>query len=240
MRLKSQFPLTFGRIVGTIFILYHPMNKILLLIPFLFISGLIQAQKEGPKVVQLSGIVVTGDSLSPVAFAGVFATARAYQGTATDYFGFFSIAAQEGDTINFTSVGYVDGQYVVPDSLTSNRLSVVQFMRRDTVELPVTFIYPWPTPERFKEEFLALDLPDSDQERAKKNLDSRALYERMQEMGMTSSESFMYATQRQHEKLLYANQAPPISVLNPIAWAKFIQAWKNGDFQQKDRFDRED
>lgn len=216
------------------------MQKLFLSISFLLICGIISAQKSSPKVIQLSGIVVTGDSLSPVAFAGVYASSRAFQGSATDYFGFFSIAAEEGDTIVFTSIGFVEGQYVVPDSLTSNRLSLVQFMRRDTVELPMTFIYPWPTPERFKEEFLALDLPDSDQERAKKNLDSRALYERMQEMGMTSSESFMYATQRQHEKLLYANQAPPISVLNPIAWAKFIQAWKNGDFQRKDEYDRDD
>jgi hypothetical protein len=216
------------------------MQKLLLSISLLLICGIISAQKSNPKVIQLSGIVVTGDSLSPVAFAGVYASSRAFQGSATDYFGFFSIAAEEGDTIIFTSIGFIEGQYVVPDSLTSNRLSLVQFMRRDTVELPMTFIYPWPTPERFKEEFLALNLPDSDQERAKKNLDSRALYERMQEMGMTSSESFMYATQRQHEKLLYANQAPPISVLNPIAWAKFIQAWKNGDFQRKDEYDRDD
>jgi len=216
------------------------MQKLIITLSFALISGLLFSQKTSPKVIQLSGIVVTGDSLSPVPFAGVYASSRAYQGSATDYFGFFSIAAEEGDTIVFTSIGYRDGSYVVPDSLESNRLSLVQFMRRDTVELPMTFIYPWPTPERFKEEFLALNLPDSDQERAKKNLDSRALYERMQEMGMTSSESFMYATQRQHERLLYSNQAPPISVLNPIAWAKFIQAWKNGDFQRKDKFDEDD
>lgn len=196
--------------------------------------------QEEPQVVQLSGIVVTGDSLSPVPFAGVFTNSRPYQGIATDYFGFFSIAAEEGDTVNFTCVGYNDSEYVIPDDLKSDRISVVQFLRRDTVQLPTTFIYPWPTPERFREEFLALDLPDSDQERAKKNLESRDLYERMQEMGMDSRESFRFATQRQHEQLLYANQAPPISVLNPIAWAKFIRAWKDGDFKRKDKYDYDD
>lgn len=208
------------------------MRKSLLFIfSLLFIAS---AFAQDNKVVQLSGIVVTGDSLSPVPFAGVFTSSRPYQGAATDYFGFFSIPAEEGDTVNFTSVGYADSQYIIPDSLESNRLSVVQFMRRDTIEIPTTFIYPWPTPERFKEEFLALNLPDTDRERAEKNLESRELYERMQEMGMSSRESFKFATQREHEKLLYANQAPPISVLNPIAWAKFIQAWKNGDFQRED------
>jgi len=25
-----------------------------------------------------------------------------------------------------------------------------------------------------------------------------------------------------------------IPILNPFAWAKFIQAWRNGDFKRKD------
>jgi hypothetical protein len=223
---------------GTIFVEAHFMKTFLFSLAFLLaLSSFAQKDIE---VVQLSGIVVTGDSLSPVPFAGVFTSSRPYQGVATDYFGFFSVVAEAGDTVNFSSVGYVDSKYVIPENPESDRLSVVQLLRRDTIDLPTTFIYPWPTPERFKEEFLALDLPDTDRERAEKNLESRELYERMQEMGMTSRESFRYATQRQHEQLLYANQAPPISVLNPIAWAKFIQSWKDGDFKRKDKYDYED
>lgn len=190
------------------------------------------------KVVQISGIVVAGDSLSPVPFTGVYASSRPFQGSLTDYFGFFSIPAFVGDTVNFTSIGYRDGKYVIPDSLASSRISIVQMMRRDTVELPTTFIYPWPTPDRFKEEFLALELQDNDKKIIERNLDSENLYRRMQEMGMSSTESYRFAMQRQHEKLLYANQAPPINILNPIAWAKFIQAWQNGDFKRKDKFDK--
>jgi hypothetical protein len=29
-------------------------------------------------------------------------------------------------------------------------------------------------------------------------------------------------------------QLPKNNLLNPIAWAQFIQAWKNGDFRRKE------
>jgi len=186
------------------------------------------------KIIQFSGILVTGDSLSPVPFAAVWSESRPYQGTMTDYFGFFSIAAIAGDKVNFSSIGYRTSIFVVPSDLPANRMSVVQFMRRDTVQLPTTFVYPWPSKERFKEEFLALDLPDDNIQRAKKNLDPEQMYSAMVEMGMGANENFKYAMNIQHDKLRYANQAPPIQILNPIAWAKFIQAWRDGDFKGKE------
>lgn len=49
-------------------------------------------------VVQISGMVVTGDSLSPLSFATVYRM-RDSRGTMTDANGFFSIPALEGDTL---------------------------------------------------------------------------------------------------------------------------------------------
>jgi hypothetical protein len=190
-----------------------------------------EVQRE---VVQFSGIVVMGDSLVPVPFAGIWSSSRKFQGTLSDYFGFFSLAVFAGDTVNFSSVGFRPTTYIVPEDLEVNRISVVQFMRRDTVQLPTTFIYPWPTKERFKKEFLALDLPDDNIQRAKKNLDPEKMYTAMVEMGMGANENFKYAMEMQHDQLRYANQAPPIQILNPIAWAKFVQAWRNGDFKKKE------
>jgi len=34
-------------------------------------------------------------------------------------------------------------------------------------------------------------------------------------------------------KASYAGQAPPMNIFNPAAWAKFIEAWKRGDFKNK-------
>ena len=51
-----------------------------------------------PMVVQLTGVVVEGDSLGPVPFATVY-RARDQRGTITDEYGFFAIPARVGDTV---------------------------------------------------------------------------------------------------------------------------------------------
>jgi predicted RecA/RadA family phage recombinase len=187
-------------------------------------------KNDTPAVIQFSGLVVTGDSLTPVAFTTVF-RARDQHGTITDNLGFFSLPAFAGDTIKFSSVGYLRADFVIPDTLTSSRYNMIQVMRRDTVQLETTFIYPWPTKERFREEFLSLDLPDSKEEIVERNLEAAMLYERMNEMGMTASENYRYTIMQETQKIQYAGQIPTVSLLNPIAWAQFIQAWRRGDFK---------
>jgi hypothetical protein len=34
-------------------------------------------------------------------------------------------------------------------------------------------------------------------------------------------------------KLYYSGGTPTINLFNPIAWAQFLQAWRNGDFKKK-------
>ena len=104
------------------------------------------------EVVQISGMVVTGDSLAPLAYATVFRS-RDLRGTMTDVNGFFSIPALAGDTITVSSVGYLTQAFEVPEDLELPRMNVVQPLGRDTVSLEEAFIYPWPTRERFREEF---------------------------------------------------------------------------------------
>ena len=38
---------------------------------------------------------------------------------------------------------------------------------------------------------------------------------------------------KQAQSLYYAGQQAPQNILNPLAWAQFIQAWKRGDFKSK-------
>ena len=34
-------------------------------------------------------------------------------------------------------------------------------------------------------------------------------------------------------RAVYQGQTPPQNIFNPAAWADFIQAWKRGDFKNK-------
>lgn len=184
------------------------------------------------KVVQFSGIVVTGDSLSPVALTSIYRL-RDNRGTVSDHYGFFSLPAFAGDTIRFSNVGFRMADYVIPKHIEENRLSVVQFVKRDTVLLEMAKVFPWPaTREKFKEEFLALSIVNENTI-SQKNLESVLIYDRMVEMGADGSENYKIAMRQQAERLAFQGSVPTISLLNPFAWAQFIQAWRNGDFKRQ-------
>lgn len=184
-------------------------------------------------IIQFSGVVVDSDSLKPIPFVSIMVK-NSYHGAISDRFGYFSFVAREGDTIEFSSVGFKKVKFIIPDSLTINRYSLIQVLRTDTIFLKETVIYPWPSKEQFKEAFLKMNVPDDDMDRAKKNLAQAALHDRMLGMPMDGSLNYKFQMQQQYSKLYYAGQLPPNNLLNPVAWAKFIKAWQNGEFKRKD------
>lgn len=191
------------------------------------------AQSRDQKLVQFSGIVVTGDSLYPLPFVNIIIKGT-YRGTVSDYYGFFSFVAQTKDTVTFSAIGFKDEVFIIPDSLDENRYSLIQKMVRDTIQLRAALIYPWPSKEEFKQAFLELDIPDDDMARAKKNLDEQVLSELAETIPYDGSLNYKWAVQERSYKMYYAGQLPPNNLLNPIAWAKFIEAWKRGDFKRQD------
>lgn len=185
-------------------------------------------------LIQFSGVVVDGDSLKPLPFTSIVIR-NSNRGTISDYFGYFSFVAQKGDTIDFSAIGFKTSTFIIPDTLNTNKYSLIQVLRADTIFLQETVIYPWPTKEQFREAFLRLEIPDDELEKARKNLAQAEMSDHMKGIAMDGSMNYRYQMQQQQSKLYYAGQLPPNNLLNPIAWAKFIQAWKNGEFKRKDQ-----
>ena len=189
-------------------------------------------------LVQFSGVVVTADSLRPVPFASI-AVMKTGRGTTSDYWGFFSIVVHKNDLIAFSAVGYKSGIFRIPDTLSENRYSLIQVMSSDTLMLTETVIYPWPSKQQFRHAFLTLTIPDDDIEIARRNLaymEMREIYGRNydpERYGYTPGQSYRNYMSAQSDKLYYNGQTMPNNLLNPIAWAKFIKAWKRGDFKKK-------
>lgn len=182
-------------------------------------------------VVQISGMVVTGDSLAPLPFATVFRK-RDLRGTMTDANGFFSIPALEGDTVTVSSVGYIAQAFAVPLNLELPRMNVVQPLGRDTIAIDEAFIYPWPTRERFREDFLELQLSADAFTIGQQRLDAADIYDRLMEVGRDGGEVYNYTMQQQAQQNYYQGQLPPISLFNPVAWAKFVEAIRNGSLKR--------
>lgn len=208
----------------------------------LFILLTLSVYKAGAQVyndlVQFSGVVVTADSLRPVPFANI-AVAKTGRGTTSDYWGFFSIVVHKKDIIAFSAVGYKTGTFRIPDTLSENRYSLIQVMASDTIMLTETVIYPWPSKAQFRHAFLTLDIPDDDIEIARRNLaymEMREIYGRNydpERYGFTPGQSYRSYMSSKTDKLYYNGQIMPNNLMNPLAWAKFIKAWKRGDFKKK-------
>ena len=125
---------------------------------------------ENDRLVQFSGVIVTFDSLQPIPFSSIMIK-NSNRGTISDYYGFFSFVAKMKDTIEFSALGFKKALFIIPDTLTDHRCSMIQILKQDTILLKEVMIFPWPTKEQFKEAFLHLRIPDDDLTRAEKNLD---------------------------------------------------------------------
>src|SRR5262245_49631019 len=128
------------------------MKKALFIL-FLSATSAVAAQRDTTlDLVQISGVIVTGDSLRPVPFVNIIIK-DTYLGVVSDYYGLFSIVSKERDTLEFSSVGFQKAWFVIPDTLSEQRYSLIQILRSDTVTLPELLIFRWPTKEQFKEAF---------------------------------------------------------------------------------------
>ena len=208
------------------------MRKILLgiLLGIAFTS--FAQNKEEKKVIQITGVIVEGDSLKTMPFVHV-SVINDRIGTISDYYGFFSLVANEGDTIEFSSIGYHRNHFILPDSMKNNSYSIIHVMLKDTVILKEFTVFPWPTREQFKYAFMHEDIPDNGDEMAKKNLSKEVLMAAAGAVPMEGSTTYKYELQNRYTKLYQGDGYPPNRLLDPIAWSKFIKAWKNGDFKKK-------
>lgn len=193
------------------------------------------AQRDNtPQLIQLSGLVLDGsdEQLYPVPYANILVKGR-NRGTYSDLKGFFSIVIERGDTIVFSAIGYKDVAYTLPEDLEGDRYSIVQLMTQDVINLPETVIFPWPSRDHFKLEFLAMDVTPELQKRAAENLANETLRRMRNKVTVDGNENADYYLRQQAREYYFIGQQPPMNIFNPIAWKQFFDAWKQGDFKKK-------
>jgi hypothetical protein len=177
-------------------------------------------------------VVLDQDSLTPIPFVAVIIKGT-NRGTKSDYYGFFNLVVTPGDEIEFLSLVHKTRYYKISDSLKQKYYYAIQVLTKDTVKLDEVTVIPWPSKDEFKRAFLALDLHETDYDRADKNLfrDDMTNLERMQVA--SASENYKYLMQTVYTKVYTVGQMPNVNLLNPIKWAEFINAWRDGKFKEK-------
>ena len=158
------------------------------------------------------------------------------RGTTSDDRGMFSFVVRPNDTILFSHMGHKSTMHVIPDSIGGQQYPADIFMVNDTFQLAEVRIYPWKTYQEFKEAFLALDLPDDDEQRAYHNIELIKTQIRVNRDGAVPNPNIAYreVMRQQYNQLYSAGQTPYYTIFDPMRWAKFFEALKRGDFKQED------
>jgi hypothetical protein len=199
----------------------------------ILLPGLSYAQFDKLKdsMVQLSGVVMTADSLKALEGATV-TIKREHRATMTNEFGLFNIIAVKGDTIAFTFVGYKEQDIVIPFTIPGNQYTVIKTMTADTQHLAVTIIRPRPTRAQFERDFVNMKYDNTQDSLIKINMDPKILKGLTKSLPKDVGESVNYSLTNTAKSYYYSNQIPPMKIFDIPSWKKFIQSWKSGAYKQ--------
>jgi hypothetical protein len=199
--------------------------KIVALFSFVLFFFAVQQGFSQKRIVQLSGIILSSDSVNGLPGAHIYIP-KAGRGTTSNNTGFFSMPVQIGDSVVITSVGYVRRHYIVPNSAPEFWTIIVE-MREDVTYLPDVTIVPFPTEEVFKEAVLALNIPMDENGIDKRNMNAELMALMVRTSPMDAAQNYRY----------YMNQYPgsiqnkfmPVTnpFLNVFNWAKFLKQLKD-------------
>lgn len=207
-----------------------PLKKLIFFIILgLLLGGKVVGQGKDKKIIQMSGLTVAGDSLYGLPGVTVFVS-NTSRGATTNSVGYFSMVVLAGDTVSFTTFGFQKRSYIVPDS--SDNLSLIIELEPDTLLLPEVFLWPYPTEKDFKDAFLALELNPA--ESINENLNPGTLEMMLIHSDASASMNHRYFMSNQIAKQESRAFVPTLSLLNPFAWAKFIDQIKNGGLKNKE------
>jgi hypothetical protein len=202
----------------------------LIFIVIAFNSSLFSQNKD--RLIQFSGVLVSSDSLDLVSYASIIdKTTR--KGTMADYYGFFSFVTKPGDTILFNAFGFKPNSYIVPDTLSENRYSIIHIMTPDTMLLPEVEVYPWPSREDFARAFVEMEPYDDALRKAQRQLSGESLAFAAARIPTDGGLSYNWEVQQQQTRLYTMGQTPMNNLLNPAAWSQFVDSWRKGELKKQ-------
>ena len=102
-------------------------------------------------------------------------------------------------------------------------------MGRDTVMVNEAYIYPWPSRETFKREFMALGLDENTFNIGQQAIDPFDIYDRLIDVGLDGQAASSLELRQMSLEYATAGSIQTTNLLNPVAWAQFLRALKNGD-----------
>lgn len=205
-----------------------------LLLVFAILGHDTQAQGQD-KAIIFTGIVVGGQNSEPLPGSYVF-NQSAGRGAVSNNNGYFILSVFPGDSIVFSYVGFKKQYHIIPKKTEQNYSAIVD-LKEDVKMLAEVKVYPYPTEELFKQAFVDYKLPDAKERDAlAKATDKNSLTRLGMANGMGAMANYRNFINQQQNAIINRGFTNSIStaLMNPLAWASFIQSVKKGDLNRKD------
>ena len=189
-----------------------------------FLNGQIA---DRDRFVQVSGFI-TDEFNSPVQGVAVISI-KLKRGTVSEPSGIYSITSVPGDTVLFRAMGYKKYHTIIPPAYEEKQVSVDIVLEADTIQIEEVTILPWKTYSDFIRDMTQKRETDPILENMQDNLAS--IYVAISKSTGTRSSpeaGFRYAMEQNFSAMATRNQYPVNNLMNPFAWAKFINGMKNG------------
>ena len=210
------------------------MNKFIYTIVLFIISlssSFGQAIENG-KYVQVSGII-TDLSFNPVAGVAVVSK-KLKKGTLSERSGIYSITSTPGDTIFFRALGFKRYHTIIPESFAERHCEVDISLDIDTIQIKEVNIMPWKNYSDFIKDITKVRPVDPIIENMNDNIAS--IYVAIANQGnyrISPEAGYRAAMEQNFGAMATRGQYPINNLLNPFAWAKFINGLKNGLFKSQ-------
>ncbi len=210
------------------------MNKLVYTITFVILSAsAIYGQTvENEFFIQVSGIItdVTDRPVSGVAVV----SKKLRRGVISEPSGIYSITSIPGDTIFFRALGFKRYHTIIPESYKERYCKVDIVLEIDTIQIEEITILPWKSYSDFLKDVTKEKKVDPLIENMNDNLASIYVAVANQTGAKSSPEAgFRYAMEQNFNSMATKNQYPYNNLLNPFAWAKFIDGIKHGLFKNQ-------
>ena len=214
------------------------MNRFLYTILLLTVIafGINGQTTERKTFVQVSGLIVD-EAYNPVQGVAVISK-KMKRGTVSERSGIYSIPSTPGDTIFFRALGFKRYHTIIPDNFEGHQVNVDIILAIDTISIMEVTILPWKTYNDFLKEMTKEKPVDPLIENMNDNLAS--IYVAMtNQVGVrvTPEAGYRYAMNQNFNAMATHNQYPVNNLLNPFAWAKFVDGLKHGLFKNQ-KFDQ--
>ncbi len=177
-------------------------------------------------MIQFTGVVFGADSTTVVPGTHVYIP-KSGRGTTTNPYGFFSLPVLEGDSVIFSSVGYKRAYFIVPKHEKESSLRVIIALQDDITFLEEVEIRPYPTESMFKEALITMELPNQKEyANIYQWLNAQYMSDAYLEIPASPNANHQYYMQLQRQSYINRYSPPQNQLLNPFAWANFINSLK--------------